>query len=187
MLVRRLADEARTDALTGLLNRRGFEERAAVELAHAERQSTPLAAIMLDIDHFKRINDARGHETGDAVLERIAKLLVAESRQIDVVARIGGEEFVILMPGSDQDGALALWERIQQATHASPEDDLPEVHLSAGITDAHTGDIEELLAQADSALYAAKRGGRDRAVTYQGEGPAPAPDSPRLVRAGALR
>jgi diguanylate cyclase (GGDEF)-like protein len=175
MLVKRLAGEARTDALTGLLNRRGFEERATVELAHARRQSTSLAVMMLDIDHFKRINDAWGHETGDDVLTRIAELLVGECREIDVVARVGGEEFVILMPGADEEGAHPLWERIQHATHLSPADGLPEAYLSAGITEVRGTDLEELLAQADAALYEAKRAGRDRAVTFQADSPLACP------------
>ncbi|MBA3808041.1 MAG: GGDEF domain-containing protein, partial [Solirubrobacterales bacterium] len=98
-LLARLAGEARTDTLTGLLNRRGFDERAAFELAHARRDSGSVAAVAFDIDRFKHINDEWGHEIGDRVLARVGGLLAEHSREIDVTARLGGDEFVVLLPG----------------------------------------------------------------------------------------
>src|SRR6185437_12638615 len=113
MLVARLAEEARTDPLTGLLNRRGFDEHAVRELAHAGRDGLPIALASLDIDHFKRVNDDWGHIVGDRVLANLARILATESRGIDVVARLGGEEFVVLMPGGDATGAQAFVERVR--------------------------------------------------------------------------
>src|ERR1019366_317157 len=97
-LLEQLAGEARTDALTGLLNRRGFDERASLELGHARRENRWVAVLVFDIDYFKRINDEWGHEIGDRVLARIGDLLREYSRDIDVTARFGGEEFVVLLP-----------------------------------------------------------------------------------------
>ena len=114
-LLNRLAGEARTDALTGLLNRRGFDERALIELAHAKRERRPIAIAAFDIDHFKDINDEWGHQTGDRVLARVGALLGAEGRDIDVAARLGGEEFVVLLPGDDWAGAERFTERVRRA------------------------------------------------------------------------
>ena len=103
-LLERLRSEARTDPLTGLLNRRGFDEYASRELAHAGRDDRPIALATFDIDHFKQINDEHGHVVGDRALVHIARLLARQSRGIDVAARLGGEEFAVLMPGSDRSG-----------------------------------------------------------------------------------
>ncbi|HYB23220.1 MAG TPA: GGDEF domain-containing protein, partial [Solirubrobacteraceae bacterium] len=111
LLLSRLAGEARTDALTGLLNRRGFRERAALELARARREAQPVAVATFDVDHFKRVNDRWGHEVGDRVLARTCMLLAAQTRDIDVLARFGGEEFVALLPGCDSADAEAFTER----------------------------------------------------------------------------
>jgi diguanylate cyclase (GGDEF)-like protein len=164
VLVARLAGEARTDALTGLLNRRGFDERAAVELAHARRYRGQVAVATFDIDYFKRINDEWGHQTGDLVLAHLAWVLGNECREIDVAARLGGEEFTVLLPGSDSAEAAAFTDRVRQVLTIA-EGDLPTVRISAGVAATDNPDtIEQLLQRADSALYEAKRSGRDRTV-----------------------
>ena len=97
----RLAEEARVDKLTGVLNRRGFEEHAAIELERARREGYSVAASTFDIDYFKRVNDEWGHEAGDRVLEHLGEVLRAETRGADIVARLGGEEFVAFLPRAD--------------------------------------------------------------------------------------
>ena len=169
LLMSRLADEARTDPLTGLLNRRGFDEHASRELAHLGRDGHPIALVIFDIDHFKHINDQWGHMVGDRVLAHMARLLNSESRVIDVAARLGGEEFAVLMPGGHQAGATAFAERVRGALSATDCSDVPEVRVSAGITVAVDPlDVQTMLERADQALYAAKRGGRDRTVAFEG-------------------
>jgi diguanylate cyclase (GGDEF)-like protein len=171
LLMSRLADEARTDPLTGLLNRRGFDEHASRELAHLGRDGHSIALIIFDIDHFKHINDQWGHMVGDRVLAHMARLLCSESRVIDVAARLGGEEFAVLMPGGHQAGATAFAERVRRALVAADCSDVPEVRVSAGITVAVDPlDVQTMLERADQALYAAKRGGRDRTVAFEDPG-----------------
>jgi diguanylate cyclase (GGDEF)-like protein len=166
-LVGRLADEARTDPLTGLLNRRGLGEHAAVEIARARRAGSLVAAACFDLDHFKGINDRWGHETGDRVLAGLGRLLMREARDIDIVARAGGEEFVVVLPGADLDGVSAFAERIRAALAAETSEDLPAVHVSAGVVSrVAPEDLASLLQQADAALYAAKRAGRDRTMPW---------------------
>jgi diguanylate cyclase (GGDEF)-like protein len=167
-LLGRLAAEARTDPLTGLLNRRGLAERAEPELAHCRREGRPLAIATFDIDYFKRINDEWGHEIGDRVLNYLGHLLAVESREIDIVARVGGEEFVVLLPSTDARGAEAFAERVREALRASDPRGLPSVQVSVGINAVREPtDLPTLSQRADSALYEAKHGGRDRTVTYE--------------------
>ena len=169
LLLTRLAGEARTDALTGLLNRRGFDERASLDLAHARREGSSLAVIVFDIDYFKRINDEWGHEVGDRVLARIGELLRDQSRDIDVTARFGGEEFVVLLPRSTSADASAFAERVRAALAADAFGGLPTVRMSAGILAASApASVESMLQGADLALYNAKRAGRDRTVVASG-------------------
>jgi diguanylate cyclase (GGDEF)-like protein len=171
-LLARLAGEARTDKLTGLLNRRGFEERAAIELAHARREGHSIAVVAIDIDYFKRINDEWGHETGDRVLARLGTVLANHSRDIDVVARIGGEEFVVLLPSSDSTDADVFTQRIRRRLTDVDTSALPAVRVSAGVAAALApASVDALLLRADSALYAAKRAGRDRTVISEHEAP----------------
>jgi diguanylate cyclase (GGDEF)-like protein len=166
-LLDRLVDEARTDALTGLLNRRGFDERASLELARARREASSIAVVVFDIDYFKRVNDEWGHEIGDRVLARTGELLASQSRDIDVVARFGGEEFVALLPGSAGPDAEAFSERVRVALATDDHASLPTVKLSAGILAMTAPDnVESMLQGADSALYKAKRSGRDRTVLF---------------------
>jgi diguanylate cyclase (GGDEF)-like protein len=161
-LMTRLADEARTDALTGLLNRRGFDERASVELARARRCGGEIAVATFDIDHFKHINDEWGHETGDRVLAHVGHLLNTTCREIDVAARLGEDEFTVLLPGSDNAAAAAFTQRIRGALAAGAADP-PTVCISAGVVTSNTPvTIEQLLQRADPALYEAKRSRRDR-------------------------
>lgn len=165
MLLTQLADEARTDTLTGLLNRRGFEERALLELAHTRRDERSIAVVTFDVDFFKRINDEWGHETGDQVLVRIGELLNDQTRDIDVSARFGGEEFVVLLPNCTSSDARAFTERMRQALACDDSSGLPAVRVSAGVfAEVAPNDIETMLRGADSALYDAKRAGRDRIV-----------------------
>jgi diguanylate cyclase (GGDEF)-like protein len=164
-LVARLAAEARVDKLTGVLNRRGFEERAAVEIERARRFDSWIGAVTFDIDHFKRVNDEWGHETGDRVLEHLGEVLRTESRSADVVARMGGEEFVALLPGVDVEDAIAYAERVRDAFASETGLGLPHATVSAGVSAAIApGGVDQLLQPADSALYSAKRAGRDRAL-----------------------
>jgi diguanylate cyclase (GGDEF)-like protein len=168
-LVERLAEEARVDTLTGLLNRRGFYERSDIELARAKRAGTAIAVVSLDIDHFKLINDEWGHDAGDRVLARLGDVFRAETREGDIVARMGGEEFVALLSGSDLDAATDYVERVRLAFAAEPSDG-PLATISAGAAAALAPpSIDTLIQVADSALYAAKRAGRDRLVIADGE------------------
>jgi diguanylate cyclase (GGDEF)-like protein len=163
-LVARLTLESRIDPLTGLLNRRGLEERFAVELARAKRDRRPLAVVAVDIDHFKRINDDHGHQAGDRALVWLAAMLCEQTRGADIVARVGGEEFVIVLPGSDGASTLEFAERLRRAI----EDGDAEIALtiSAGVASALApSTAHTLLDAADRALYAAKHAGRNR-VSY---------------------
>lgn len=166
LLLTRLRDEARTDLLTGLLNRRGFDERAAIELAHARRERRSIAVATFDLDHFKHINDEWGHQTGDLVLARIGTLLAGECRDVDVAARLGGEEFVVLLPGVDSAGAEAFTQRVREELSAEGASNLPTIRVSAGVHAALApADVQILLQHADCALYEAKHAGRDRTMT----------------------
>jgi diguanylate cyclase len=183
-LVTRLAEEARVDKLTGVLNRRGFEERGAVEVERARREGYSVGVASFDIDYFKRVNDEWGHDAGDRVLERLGEIFRAESRSLDIVGRLGGEEFVALLPSADAEQTLAYAERVRAAFATSVEREVSNVTVSAGVvaTVAPEG-ADELLQAADSALYAAKRGGRDQAVLHD---QAPASTSPLKNSMSAL-
>jgi diguanylate cyclase (GGDEF)-like protein len=164
-LLRRISEEARVDELTGLLNRRGFDEHAGTELARARRREASLAVVSFDLDFFKRVNDEFGHDAGDRVLQRFADCLRAERRGTDVVARMGGEEFLALLPDADLDEALAFAERVRAALRSDPGPEAIRITVSAGLAAATAPDsIEPLLKAADMALYAAKSQGRDMAV-----------------------
>jgi diguanylate cyclase (GGDEF)-like protein len=165
-LLARLEAEARNDKLTGLLNRRGVDEQVRIELARAQREGSSIGVVSFDIDHFKRINDEQGgHDVGDRVLAHLGAVLRAEARGGDVVARMGGEEFLALLPRSDVENARAFAERIRAAFAAPGDLDIPRATVSAGVTAAVApAHFDTLLELADDALYAAKRGGRDRTV-----------------------
>lgn len=164
-----LVAAARRDPLTGLPNRMGFSEAATVALATAARDGRPVAGAMLDIDHFKAINDGWGHGAGDAVLRDVAAAMRGVLRLGDVLARVGGEEFALLLPGVDIQGARPLLERLRAAAAAVPHPGAPErrISLSAGIAPVEglgLPALESGLLAADAALYAAKAAGRNRVV-----------------------
>jgi diguanylate cyclase (GGDEF)-like protein len=164
------------DGLTGVYNRRYFNDRLASEFAYAIRHRTPLCVILGDIDHFKVINDTHGHAVGDLVLRRVAGELQASVRTEDLVARFGGEEFVVMTRGIDAEGAKAFAERIRAIIARAvinAESTRVPVTMSLGVAhtqnapDVNTADM--LIESADVALYAAKRGGRNRVeVAYPG-------------------
>lgn len=158
---------ARTDTLTGLANRRAFDEAATREIRRALRYNEPLALIMADIDRFKSINDTHGHHAGDRVLMSFAHTLQGSVREVDLVGRWGGEEFVILMPGTDIIEATQAAERMRQAVAAAPahcEDLSCSYTASFGVAAFSTAapSLDALLGRADLALYRAKESGRDR-------------------------
>lgn len=165
-LVSRLSDSARRDPLTGLLNRRGFEERLATELARATRAERPVALVVGDVDHFKSVNDMLGHPAGDAVLLRVAKVLERVGRAGDTVARLGGEEFVFIVPDADREMAFELAERARLAVEkAFAQEPVPlTVSFGAVAFPADGTTADSLLATADRALYAAKNAGRNRSI-----------------------
>jgi len=165
---RRLAEASRTDPLTGLPNRRGFLEAADMELARIRRSWRPCTVVMADVDHFKRINDTFGHATGDAVLEGVAEALRQSLRGQDLVARWGGEEFIMLMPETDGPGAVLAVETVRRALlardHGQGSERLP-VTASFGVMEHRPGlSLEATIAEADRALYRAKAEGRNRVV-----------------------
>ncbi|MBI5510824.1 MAG: diguanylate cyclase [Deltaproteobacteria bacterium] len=151
---------ARTDPLTGLFNRRYFKEQLEREIARALRYARPTALVLFDLDHFKDVNDRHGHVIGDRVLVRFAEILRSTTRKPEVVARVGGEEFVVLLPETESAGARTLAERVRllqknEGLHTT---------VSAGVAAApeHAKNADELYGNADKCLYRAKQGGRDR-------------------------
>jgi diguanylate cyclase (GGDEF)-like protein len=163
-LVERLEGEARIDGLTGLLNRRGFAEAARTELSQARRSGTSVGFVSFDIDHFKAINDEFGHDIGDKVLIRLGQIFREQTREGDLVGRMGGEEFVALLVDSGVQSSREYAERMR-AAFAVEAPTLPVATLSAGVTAATSPvELQPHLQLADAALYAAKRGGRNRTV-----------------------
>jgi diguanylate cyclase (GGDEF)-like protein len=166
-----LARQASQDSLTGLKNRRRFEEDLRTELARSHRYQTPGALLMLDLDRFKRVNDTLGHGAGDRLLAEIAEILQARARQTDVVARLGGDEFAIVLPRCEIGEARAVAAEVAAATreHVFAIDELPEITASIGIAPFGAGQrlsYETVLARADAAMYEAKEDGRDSVRTF---------------------
>ena len=173
-LIAGLSDAAHHDPLTDLLNRRGFQEVCDVELERARRADQPLSLIVGDLDRFKRVNDIHGHAAGDAVLRRVADAIRGAKRGFDRAARVGGEEFAILAPDSDEHGAYMLAERIRAAVNeAFADQGDSSLTISFGISThpLHGQSADGLLRTADQALYAAKRLGRNRSVISSAEVP----------------
>ena len=167
LMHQQLQAAARTDAKTGLLNAAAWQREADTELSRAQRTHDPLALLLIDIDHFKRVNDTHGHLVGDQVLIGVATTLCNQLRDYDVVGRFGGEEFVVLLPGADTVEACRVAERLRGRVRrlAVPaEDGTVAVTISVGVAlfRVHGSDLIELLAAADLALYRAKESGRDR-------------------------
>jgi len=164
---RYLKEQADTDPLTKLANRRSFFVAASSSLAQMKRQNEHFSIIILDIDHFKRINDTYGHQAGDVVLQQLAMVLSTALREGDILARIGGEEFVVASPYTNRLAAIVLSERLRKAIESSEfmyENNRIPVTISLGIASMTKSDddIDKLLAVADSRLYLAKQKGRNR-------------------------
>jgi diguanylate cyclase (GGDEF)-like protein len=171
-LIDLLTKEARIDGLTGLPNRRVFEQTLARQCSEFRRQPENFAVAILDLDHFKAINDTFGHGVGDEVLRRVGKAIHDTQRAYELVCRIGGEEFAVLLRGVDAEGAVHAVDRILDAIRmvkVSARDQWVNVTASAGIANTSVGDTvveaTRVLKIADTALYSAKAGGRDRVVS----------------------
>jgi diguanylate cyclase (GGDEF)-like protein len=164
-LVATLADAASRDALTGLLNRTGLRERAETELARARRHDLPVGLVLADLDDFKGVNDAHGHDAGDEVLRAFAALVRSGTRPEDIAARLGGEEFVLVLPHTGAAGTVAAAERLRRGTRtslAAPKGRRITVSLGVAVFPADGATLDELLTKADQAMYRAKSLGRDR-------------------------
>jgi diguanylate cyclase (GGDEF)-like protein len=169
----KMYDAALQDGLTRAFNKRHFLDRLGVEVAYARRHVSPLTLIMLDVDHFKGINDRFGHPAGDQVLVQLAQVVAGQLRQEDLFARYGGEEFAVLCQGVSLDSASVLAERVRatiEATAFMLEEERLPVTISLGVA-AHISDADDgatrLIADSDAALYEAKRGGRNRVETHR--------------------
>jgi diguanylate cyclase (GGDEF)-like protein len=165
----KIRELSRTDSLTGILNRGYFFEQAAYHLALAKRHDYPISLILLDLDHFKNINDHFGHQIGDQVLRLTASILGDIIRDTDILARYGGEEFVLLMPQSNKEQASHLCKRLRRTVaevQARTDHTLPVITMSMGgaCSAGHGYEIDHLLSKADQALYQAKNNGRDTIV-----------------------
>jgi diguanylate cyclase (GGDEF)-like protein/putative nucleotidyltransferase with HDIG domain len=170
-LIGRLSDAARTDPLTSLLNRRGFQEAFELELERSRRSGRPCALLVADLDHFKRVNDLLGHPAGDAKLQKMAQLLDLGKRRIDAAARMGGEEFAMLLPETDEHGGYVIAERLRHAVRDAFAPDPVAVTVSFGVASypRHGATGDQLMVAADQALYVAKELGRDRTAIYRAE------------------
>jgi diguanylate cyclase (GGDEF)-like protein len=170
-MLKRLEELATTDGMTGLMNKRALIETAVQKVRSAKRFHKPLAAMVCDIDHFKKVNDTYGHDVGDVVIKGFGEVLKRVKRDTDVVGRFGGEEFVIVCEETDAEGAALLAERVRselEATSFHTELGTLSVTCSVGVaTFPHAGsDWETLFKSTDEALYASKRGGRNRVTIW---------------------
>jgi diguanylate cyclase len=159
------AEEARTDALTGLLNRRAFDDELGRRVSQWRRKRTPCCLMMVDIDYFKVLNDRHGHPGGDRVLQALARILLDAVREMDFVARFGGEEFAVVLPDTALDDAEIVAERLRLTVESTPiqvEDDKILVTVSSGLAvTVEADDAASLIARADAGLYASKHAGRN--------------------------
>ena len=169
-LVHRLSEASRTDPLTGVLNRRGFDERMSAALARAARNGRPVSLLLGDLDEFKRLNDRCGHAAGDRALRRFASVAMACAKRTQIVGRFGGEEFAVLLPDTDAIAAYAFAERMRRA-YRDASAGVDGATLSVGIASlpGAAAEPELLLRSADRALYAAKALGRDRSIVFERE------------------
>ena len=170
--------EANTDPLTQVSNRRPFLKTLDAEFERAAKVGHPMSVAMLDIDHFKRINDTYGHDAGDKALQELSRMLIREFRTIDLVGRLGGEEFALVFPETDLAGALTACERLHSSiqTHTiSVENHRISLTASMGLTATTKGlrDGPELLKRADELLYVAKNSGRNRIIVDGGQAVSP--------------
>jgi diguanylate cyclase (GGDEF)-like protein/putative nucleotidyltransferase with HDIG domain len=181
LLIARLYDTARTDPLTKLFNRRGFRELLDLELERARRGEHQVVLLAGDLDHFKAVNDRSGHQVGDAVLQRIARVLAYSRRQIDTIARVGGEEFAVILPDTDQAGGLVAAERLRRAVLDEFADDGVPITISFGLATfpGHGETAASLVHAADDALYRAKETGRNRSVAFSPDTHGQAPHGAR--------
>lgn len=163
-LFQAVREQAVTDALTGLYNRRYFEEALEKEVQRAKRQHQPFSIIGIDLDYLKKINDTHGHFYGDLAIKTIAKVLKSNARSVDVPARIGGEEFNILLPGISSEGAMVAAERIRKSIEHEEIETIGHITGSLGVATyfEHSENAEELLELTDQAMYTSKRNGRNR-------------------------
>jgi diguanylate cyclase (GGDEF)-like protein len=168
-LFSQMQQQALTDALTGCYNRRSFEMQLDRELQLATRLGQPLALLMLDLDRFKQLNDTVGHDAGDNALRLLAECFHQELRAVDTAARFGGDEFALILPGADPEGALIVAERVRSRIEQILIPDFGPLSASLGIAvhPLHGNARTELVQHADSALYGAKRAGRNRVVLFQ--------------------
>ena len=168
-LEHQLTSEARTDALTGLRNRRSLEEAATAEVKRGTRTGAPLAVVICDIDHFKQVNDRFGHDAGDKVIRAVAMVLAGVARESDALGRWGGEEFLMILPDTDENAAFVVAERMRKGVEAAsmPVEGL-KVTISLGVAGLLPGGSEpgrwqEAVRRADDAMYRSKQAGRNRA------------------------
>ncbi len=163
-LFQMVREQAVTDPLTTLYNRRYFDESIEKEFTRANRQKQPFSIIGIDLDHLKQINDKYGHVYGDLAFKQISSVLKQNARSIDVPARIGGEEFNVLLPGIDSKGAMIAAERIRKAIEATPIETVGTITASLGVATflEHANNVEELMELADQAMYHSKRNGRNQ-------------------------
>jgi diguanylate cyclase (GGDEF)-like protein len=182
-LVERLQEQSLSDELTGVANRRAFHAVAAREIERSRRYVHPLSLAYLDIDAFKRVNDHSGHAVGDRVLVALAGLARAAARSVDTVARIGGDEFVILMPETDAEAALPLAQRLRQTCSQAAGSGASRVTCSVGLVifEQAPADVEALLAAADELMYEVKAAGGDGVRHGRVSGAEPAPVEGRLL------
>lgn len=177
-----LAAQAATDALTGVANHRTFHQRLSADLARSRRYGSPVSVVVIDVDHFKDVNDTGGHEAGDEMLKEVARRLSEAARTEDTVARIGGDEFAWILPETTGEEALAAVERARRAIigGARKADGAPRITISAGVCDSGwTADAAALVRLADRALYYSKEHGRNQVRLYAATSDELAPVGPR--------
>jgi len=162
---KRLEIISQTDKLTNLFNRHKLDESLRLEIQRAERYNKKLSLIIIDIDHFKHVNDTFGHQTGDDVLIKVAEILQKSIRKIDILGRFGGEEFLIVCPQTEKEGVLKLAENIRKNIESYKFNTVRDITISLGLTSYQSGDDEDsMIKKSDDALYASKDEGRNKAT-----------------------